>query len=76
MLFRQALVRSLVRSLVLALALAGLAQPMGAAPPMTAGVGQAGRTPHPEYSVKLVFALLQGPYMAQVQVQVTDAQGG
>jgi hypothetical protein len=52
------------------------ALPVSAAPPLSAGVGETGRAAHPEYSVKLVFAQLKGPYMAQVQVQVTDAQGG
>lgn len=73
---RQTMLRSLLTALAMAAMALTPALPVRAAPPLSAGVGEDGRTPHPEYSVKLVFAELKGPYMAQVRVQVTDAQGG
>ncbi len=42
---------------------------------LSAGIGMEGREPHPEYSLKLIFASQKGPYVADVDVEIYDNQG-
>lgn len=42
---------------------------------LSAGIGVEGREAHPEYALKLVFASQQGPYVADVDVEIYDNQG-
>ena len=43
--------------------------------PLSTGVGQEERSPHPEYPLKLVFAVQSGAYLAAVDVTITDENG-
>ncbi|HUJ73920.1 MAG TPA: hypothetical protein VL359_03640 [bacterium] len=42
---------------------------------LSGGVGVEGRAPHPDYSLKLVFAVKKGAYLADVGVKITSAKG-
>ena len=42
---------------------------------LSGGVGEGGRQAHPEYSLKLVFALSSGTYLSDVQVEILDQDG-
>ena len=60
----------------------GLAWQAGLAPStlagvasLSAGVSERGRAAHPEYSLKLVFALASGAYLSNVQVEILDQDG-
>ncbi|MBI3992176.1 MAG: hypothetical protein HY342_02795 [Candidatus Lambdaproteobacteria bacterium] len=43
--------------------------------PLSTGVGQEERLPHPEFPLKLVFAVQSGAYLAAIDVTITDAGG-
>ena len=44
-------------------------------PPLSAGIGLEDRSAHPDYPLKLVFALRSGAYLADVSVQLFDSAG-
>jgi hypothetical protein len=58
-----------------ALAAAPASGPAQGLPPLSAGVSAEDRAPHPEYPLKLIFAVAGGVYLADIQVRVTDAGG-
>jgi hypothetical protein len=43
--------------------------------PLSTGVGLDSRQPHPEYPLKLVFALKGGAFLADVNVSIFDTSG-
>ena len=70
--------KRLVRLLVLAAAVWTLVPLLALgqmAKTMSSGVGKEGRKPQAGYSVRLEFAQLAGPYLANVKVVVSDAGG-
>lgn len=42
---------------------------------LSTGIGAAERTIHKEYSVLLMFAEAKGPYLANIAVEIKDAEG-
>ena len=60
---------------VLALLLAPHAAVLAGMQPLSTGVGQEERVPHPEYPLKLVFAVQSGAYLAAIDVTITDENG-
>ena len=61
---------------VVALALVFMPLPAQAGKPaLSAGIGLENRSAHPDYPLKLVFALRSGAYLADVSVQVFDTAG-
>jgi hypothetical protein len=63
-----AIVALLALALLPGVALAGMQ-------PLSSGVGVESRQPHPDYPLKLVFALSSGPYLANVDVVIHDSAG-
>lgn len=43
--------------------------------PLSSGIGLENRQPHPEYPLKLVFAMSGGAYLANVNVTILDSTG-
>jgi hypothetical protein len=43
--------------------------------PLSSGVGLDNRQPHPEYPLKLVFAVQSGAFLADVNVKILDETG-
>lgn len=69
----QAIVSVAVAAVAVALG-AGLAAAK-AVDSLSTGVGIAERTVHKEYSVLLMFAEVKGPYLANIAVEIKDAEG-
>ncbi len=71
----QKLLRRFCALFAVALAVALAAPALPGMEPLSCGVSKEDRAPHPEYPVKLIFAMQDGAYLADIALRVMNLEG-